>query len=213
MKITVIGATGMIGSRVTAEAVRRGHHVIAVSRNASPAAAPVSDSVTSLTADVSDTAQLAKAMTDADAAVLSVRPAPGAEDTLPDLTGSALDAAADAGTRILVVGGAGPLRSPNAPDRAVVDNPAYVPSAWRPIAAASTAQLRQCEAHPGADWTYLSPSALLEPGERTGVYRRGTDTLLTNEFGTSRISAENLACAILDELEARGPDRWFTAAE
>ena len=33
MKITVIGATGMIGSRVVAEAARRGHEVTAVSRS------------------------------------------------------------------------------------------------------------------------------------------------------------------------------------
>ncbi len=211
MKIAVIGATGMVGNCVTAEAVRRRHNVVAVSRNANPA--PSSGSVTLVAADVSDTAGLTRVLKDVDVAVLSVRTAAGDEDRLPGLTRSALDAAADAGTRILVVGGAGPLRSPDEPDRAVVDNPTYVPSIWRSIAAASTAQLRQCEVHPAADWTYLSPPALLEPGDRAGTYRRGTDTLLTDEAGTSRISAEDLACAILDELEHRSPDRWFTVAE
>lgn len=211
MKIVVIGATGMVGSRVTAEAVRRGHQVVAVSRNAGPAPAP--GSVTVVAADVSDTMELTQVMKGADVAVLGVRPAPGAEDTLPGLTRSALDAAADAGTRILVVGGAGPLRSPDDPDRAVADDPAYVSPVRRSVAAASTEQLRQCEAHSAADWVYLSPPALLEPGERTGTYRRGTDTLLTDGTGASRVSAEDLACAVLDELGDRGPDRWFTVAE
>lgn len=211
MKIVVIGATGMVGRRVTTEAVRRGHRVVAVSRNAKPA--PARDSVTAVAADVSDTAALTRAMTGADVAVLSVRPAPGAENTLPGLTRSALDAATDAETRIVVVGGAGPLRSPDDPDRVVADDPAYVSPAWRSIAAAGAAQLLQCEGHTAADWTYLSPPALLQPGERTGTYRRGTDTLLTDETGASRISAEDLACAVLDELVDRGPDRWFTVAE
>ncbi|MDG4865255.1 NAD-dependent epimerase/dehydratase family protein, partial [Streptomyces sp. T-3] len=36
MKIVVIGATGMVGSRVTDEAARRGHSVTGVSRRPAP---------------------------------------------------------------------------------------------------------------------------------------------------------------------------------
>ncbi|WP_416382691.1 MULTISPECIES: hypothetical protein [Nocardia] len=78
-------------------------------------------------------------------------------------------------------------------------------------ALASLTQLRVCEPHP-ARWTYLSPPALLEPGERTGRYRRGTTTLLLDADGRSRISAEDLAVAVLDELENPGGDRHFTVA-
>lgn len=99
------------------------------------------------------------------------------------------------------------MRSPDDPDLLVADNPAYVPAEWRAVAAAGTAQLRTCEAHPEADWVYLSPPALLEPGDRTGRYRRGTDTLLTGADGRSWISAEDLAVAVLDELESSGPER------
>ncbi|WP_432280693.1 hypothetical protein [Streptomyces luomodiensis] len=95
-------------------------------------------------------------------------------------------------------------------DRLVVDNPAYVPAEYRAVALAGVAQLRVCQAHAGADWVYLSPPALLEPGARTGRYRRGTNTLLTAADGRSWISAEDLAVAVVDELETPGPERHIT---
>ncbi|GAB3116661.1 hypothetical protein GCM10027055_26570 [Janibacter alkaliphilus] len=65
---------------------------------------------------------------------------------------------------------------------------------------------------PDAAWAYLSPPALLEPGTRTGRYRRGTTTLLTAQDGKSWISAEDLAVAVVDELEQPGADRHITVA-
>ncbi|GAB2884739.1 hypothetical protein GCM10022245_20270 [Streptomyces mayteni] len=70
-------------------------------------------------------------------------------------------------------------------------------------------QVVACRAH-SADWAYLSPPALLAPGRRTGTYRRGTTTLLVDAEGVSRVSAEDLAVAVLDELENLGEDRHFT---
>lgn len=87
------------------------------------------------------------------------------------------------------------------------------PAAWRAFADASTDQLRACERHADAAWSYLSPPALLEPGRRTGNYRRGTTTLLVGPDGTSRITAEDLAVAAVDELERPGTDRHFTVNE
>ena len=51
------------------------------------------------------------------------------------------------------------------------------------------------------NWAYLSPAALLEPGERTGAYRLDGDDLVVGADGTSRISMEDLAVALLDEAE------------
>ncbi|AYY13763.1 NAD-dependent epimerase/dehydratase family protein [Actinobacteria bacterium YIM 96077] len=198
MKITVIGATGMVGTRVTDEAVRRGHQVTAICRN--PGTDGLPSGVTTVAADANDAVTLRSLLADTDVAVLSVRPAPGFEATLAAVTTAVLDAAAATGTRVLVAGGAGPLRSPNRPDLLVADDPAYVPAEYSAIAAASTDQLRACQSHPDATWTYLSPPALLAPGERTGIYRRGTETLLIDDDGISRISAEDFAIAVLDEL-------------
>ncbi|RSN60786.1 NADH-flavin reductase [Amycolatopsis sp. WAC 04182] len=203
MKIAVVGATGMAGSRIVAEAVSRGHHVTAVFRR-TPPAFPHPD-VEVVRGDVTDTGHMSAVFGGVDAVVGATRPAPGAEKTVAATVTALLDAAA--GTRVLIVGGAGPLRSPSG--GLVIDDPAFVPPAWRTIASASTCQLQACEAHAG-DWVYLSPPAMLEPGVRTGVYRRGTTTILTKEDGSSGISAEDLAVAVVDELENPSGGRHFT---
>jgi putative NADH-flavin reductase len=50
-------------------------------------------------------------------------------------------------------------------------------------------------------WTYISPAALLEPGSRTGVYRTGGDQLLVDADGHSRITIDDYAVALVDEIE------------
>jgi putative NADH-flavin reductase len=47
----------------------------------------------------------------------------------------------------------------------------------------------------------MSPAALIEPGERTGTFRLGGDQLVTDSRGPSRISAEDFAIALLEEVE------------
>jgi len=210
MKVAVIGATGMVGSRVTSEAVRRGHDVTAVSRNV-PAHIHVAQ-VRWVAADANDRDSLGPLLSAADAAVLTIRAAAGSESTLASTTAGVLAAASTAGTRLLIVGGAGPLHSPNRPGVLAIDDPDYVPPGWRALATASVDQLRACRQQVAAEWTYLSPPAVLMPGERTGSYRRGTDTLLVDERGRSQISAEDLAVAVLDELEAPSGLRHLTVA-
>ncbi|WP_174188603.1 NAD(P)-dependent oxidoreductase [Nocardia barduliensis] len=207
MKIAVVGATGMVGSRVVSEAASRGHELVAVFRRQRPATLP--PGVTAVEGDANDPGQMSGLFHGADAIVAATRPALGQEHTVTATTAALLDAAATTRTRILVVGGAAPLRNPGRPDRLVLDSPEYVPEAIRPIAAASVAQWETCRAH-AADWVYLSPPAVLEPGRRTGIYRRGTTTLVTSADGASRISAEDLAVAVLDELENPGESEHFT---
>ncbi|OKK18862.1 NADH-flavin reductase [Streptomyces sp. CB02488] len=214
MNITVFGATGMVGSRLVTEAVARGHRVTAASRH--PDAAR-SAAVIPVTVDAGAPAEqrdaaLDEALGTVGAALLAIRPAPGQEDSIAPLTSAVLDAAGRAGVRVLVIGGAGPLRSPRDPGLLVIDDPDHVPAAWRAVAEASTTQLRTCHEHGYGDWAYLSPPSLLEPGIRTGTYRRGTTTLLTEPDGTSRISAEDLAVAALDEIEHPRGERHFTVA-
>jgi hypothetical protein len=203
VKIAVIGATGMVGSRVVAEALARGHDVTAVSRRPT-----TTTGVHVVQGDATDRELMDELLSGVDSAVLATRPQPGDESAVGPNTTTLLDAALATQTRILVVGGAAPLRSPDSPIL-VLDDSRYVPTHIRPIAAASARQFEVCRSHP-ADWVYLSPPALLEPGERTGTYRRGRDVLLTDQDGASRISAEDLAVAVLDELAEPGPDRHFT---
>ena len=210
MKVVVIGATGMVGRRLVAEASYRGHQVAAAARR--PHSSSVA-SVTALSVDVEEPALLDAAVLGADAIILAIRPHAGEEWRIGPLTAAVLDAAARAGAPLLVIGGAGALRSPSEAGGLVVDDDVYVPTDWRAVAMASVDQLRACEAHENARWAYLSPPANLEPGVRSGEYRRGTTMLLTDADGRSRIDVEDLAVAALDEIESPGADRHFTVVE
>lgn len=195
MRIAVVGATGMAGRAVVREATRRGHEVRGISR--STGTDVLRDEVT-------------LALAGSDAVVLSVRFPPGSEHLVGPATARVLDAAERVGVRVLVIGGAAPLESPAG--GLVVDDPRFVPPQWRTVALASLEQLRVCREHPWQRWTYLSPSAVFDDGEPTGGYRRGQTRLLVDAEGASRVSASDLALAVLDELETPGADRHLTVA-
>ncbi|WGW11927.1 NAD(P)H-binding protein [Saxibacter everestensis] len=211
MKIAVIGATGMAGSRIAAEAARRGHAVSGFSRSGgSDERSP--DGFELFTANATDPKVMSRIAAQHDVIVLATRPAPGTEDDANRLVTTVLDAALNLGRRVVVIGGAGPLQSPDCSGQLVIDDPRFVPQQWRTIAQASLDQFNACTTHP-ADWTYLSPPALFGPGTRTGSYRRGGNQILIDVNGDSRISAEDLAIAALDEIENPQPGlRHFTVA-
>lgn len=211
MRIAVIGATGMAGSRIAAEGTDRGHIITGISRTvgAQQRAIP---GPTFCSADATDSEAMARVAAEHDVIVVATRPEPGTEDDVGTSTTIILDAAKKFDRRVLVIGGAGPLRSPDDSDRLVIDDERFVPEQWRAIAQASVEQFKTCVGHLAA-WTYLSPPALFAPGERTGTYRRGGGTLLIDPKGVSRISAEDLAIAAVDELENPQPGlRHFTVA-
>lgn len=212
MRIAVFGATGMAGTAIVSEALTRGHHVIAASRRISTATTST-ERLDARAVDVANPDAVDAVLTDADVAVLTIRLAPGEEDQLAPLTCSFLDVAARHGRRVLIVGGSAPLRSPNHPDRMLIDDPDYVPEAWKQIAQASLDQFHACQEHSYNNWVYLSPPAIFEPGERSGNYQRGTTTLLTDTNGASRITAPDFAIAVLDELEQPCNDQHFTVAQ
>lgn len=100
--------------------------------------------------------------------------------------------------RLLVVGGAGSLQVDSG--GRLVDQPDF-PAAWKEGALKTAAFLDALRAEPDLDWTFVSPAAELSSGERRGRYRIGEDRLLTDEQGASRISLEDYAVAMLDEIE------------
>lgn len=210
MNIAVIGATGMAGSAIVNEALSRGHDVTAVSRHAQGSGIDLLRTVALDIASPDASAELAHALSEVDAVVLAVRPSPGSEDLMGPMTTAVLDAAELARLRVLVVGGSAPLRSPDDPDRLLINDTRYIPEAWRPIAGASLVQFRVCMEHSHTRWTYFSPSAIFEPGESAGAYRRGTTTLLTDNHGQSRVTPGDLALAVVDEIEQPGDDPHVT---
>jgi len=100
---------------------------------------------------------------------------------------------------LVVVGGAGSLEV--APGVELVDTPAF-PDEYKAAALAHRETLRTLKkAADGLDWTYFSPAALIQPGERTGKFRLGTDQLVVDTDGNSSISVEDYAVALVDEIE------------
>ncbi|GAA3556501.1 NAD(P)-dependent oxidoreductase [Nonomuraea rosea] len=199
MRITVFGAAGAVGGRVVAEALSRGHDVTAVVRD--PARFPLLHPAAHARAgDASDIGDVAALSAGQDLVISATRPPPGHENDLVTTAEALLAGLAGTGVRLLLVGGAAGLTVPGGGGLTVVDTPDF-PPAWRPIALACNAQLDACRAEQGVDWAYLSPPALLEPGERTGTYRIGADELLVDAAGRSAISMEDFAVALLDEAE------------
>jgi putative NADH-flavin reductase len=199
MKIALIGATGYIGSKLLDEAASRGHDVTAlVSR---PENVPALPGVQAVRVDVQDGTALAAHLAGLDA-VISAFSGHAQQDVHGYYVrgiGQVIAAAKAARVpRLLVVGGAGSLEV--APGVQLVDTPAF-PAQWKATAEGARDALNLLRAEQGLDWTMLSPAAHLEPGTRTGIFRLGADSLLTDAEGNSRISVEDYAVAMIDELE------------
>jgi hypothetical protein len=181
----VIGATGNVGQRIVAEAERRGHETVAISRSGHKVG-----NGHAVQADLTDRAGIAQAIAGAGAVVLSVK-FQGLD------VGNLLDALKDA-KRVLIVGGAASLYV--APGLQLIDTEGF-PDFIKVEAEPARQALARLEQGEDLDWTFLSPSIFFEPGERTGSFRLGQDELLTAESGRSHISYEDYAVALLDEIE------------
>ncbi|TBW54646.1 NAD(P)-dependent oxidoreductase [Marinobacter halodurans] len=187
--IALIGASGNVGQRLLNELVSRKHRVTAIARN--PDNIPVVQGVTAVRGDVNDAAALAAVLKGHDAVISSVR----FLDSEPQVL---IDAVRASGVkRYLVVGGAASLLV--ASGQRLLDQPEF-PVEYKAEATAGTVFLDALKAVDDLDWTFLSPSALFVPGERTGAFRLGKDELLVGENGSS-ISYEDFAVAMVDEIE------------
>ncbi len=188
MNITVIGATGMVGSKVAAQAVGRGHAVTAVTRSGKA----VEGAARSIAADLSDTAAVVDLIDSSDATVIAVPTDRAGGD--PEVVINAhrdLIAAAPTG-RLLVVGGAGSLVVDGVQ---LKDTPDF-PAAYRSEAEAFSTVLDLYRASQGLDWTLISPAPQIAPGEAAAEYRTAGDSP-AGDF----VSSGTFAVAILDELE------------
>jgi putative NADH-flavin reductase len=205
LRVVLFGAGGMVGSRIAKEALARGHHVVAVQRN--PGGLDLDGRhVMTVSGDATDPASVAELARGADivASAVSPRNPPGA-NTLPRAAAALLAGTRKAGVkRLVVVGGAGSLSV--GPSKRLIDSSDF-PAEYRPEAQehvdALTVFRRDGQ---GVDWTFVSPSAMIFPGKRTGKYQAGTDDLLVDSSGQSQISAEDYAIAFVDELE-RGDNK------
>lgn len=189
MHVAVIGASGRVGSRIVRELVDRGHTVTGICRH--PENVAKLAGVTARRGDVLDRDGLADLVRGHDAVVSSVM-------CLQSDPGILLDAMRASGVkRYLVVGGAGSLEV--APGLRLIDSPEFPPD-YKPEAGAGAAFYDLLLTVDDLDWTFVSPSYVFVPGERTGQFRLGTHELLMKD-GVSTISFEDYAIALVDEIE------------
>ncbi|MHA7961601.1 NAD(P)-dependent oxidoreductase [Streptomyces sp. L500] len=201
-KIALFGATGTIGSRVLREALDRGHQVTAVVRD--PAKLTEQHpNLTVTTGDVLDPASVAAVAKGQDVVVSAVGggDGPGHLATIKPAAESlvaGLRTLGDAAPRLIAVGGAGSLRTP---DGKLVWDAEGLPEFLLQIMHAHGDALDFYRTVSDVRWTNVSPAGLIEPGERSGAYRTALDDLVVNAEGKSRISTEDYAVALIDEIE------------
>ena len=192
MKIALFGATGMVGSRIAAEATARGHQVTSLSRSTG--------------GDLADASAVRAAAADHDVLVSATGPSRTGDPHEPwlDAVSTLIDNAGDA--RVLFVGGAGSLLTPDG--TRLLDTDGFPPE-YLGEATTGAAALDLFRAAPDSvDWTFVSPAPVIAPGERTGSYATSLDTP-AGDF----ISAEDYAVVLLDEIEEpRHRRQRFTAA-
>ena len=180
MNISVIGAAGMVGSAIVAEAKDRGHQVTSYTRSGSAGTSAL---------DLANTVALVEVINSSEATVISV--ASRDDYSAAIAAHRALIAAAPTG-RFLIVGGAGAL---NAGEGLLLDSPDF-PEEYLPEAKTFAAVLDDYRAASGLNWTMLAPSPMIAPGARTGDYRTEQDTP-AGMF----VSTQDFAVATIDEIE------------
>jgi putative NADH-flavin reductase len=203
--IAIVGGTGYTGTNIAREAVSRGHEVVSWSRRLPET--PI-DGVRYETGDAADAGAI---LPGADVAVLALSPRGELAERGRQLALYQRYAAtaAEAGVRLVVIGGFSSLRpAPGEPRFAEGD----IAEEYRDEALEgdSIRQWLQEAAPEGLDWTFVSPAGAYgawAPGERTGRYRLGGEVALFDDEGRSEISGPDLAVAVLDEIEAHAHAR------
>ncbi len=203
MKIALIGATGFVGAAILKEALSRGIYVTAIVRN--PEKLKTQNNLTIVKGDVMDSDSLSQLLKGNDVVVSAYN----AGWTNPDLynefmkgSKSIQEAVKKSGVKRLIVnGGAASLFI--APNVQIVDTPQF-PAEWKPGALAARDYLNILKKEDQLNWTYVSPAIEMNPGtprERKGTYRTGLHNPVFDANNKSTISVEDLAVAIVDEVE------------
>jgi uncharacterized protein len=199
MKIAIFGANGRIGSRIVNEALNRGHDVTALIRHPETYTV-INPRLKVARVDLFKTQDVETGAFNQDVVVCAYGNSQGMPpSTITELTVPLINGMKQTDTkRLIIVGGAGSLEV--APGVQLVDTPNF-PEAYKPTALAHREALKIYLKEKELDWTYLSPAAEIAPGERTGIFRIGTNKLLSDAQGKSFITMEDYAVAVINEIE------------
>ncbi len=189
-RIALIGASGKIGSKIAAELVSRGHTVTGVARN--PEKIPAQKGVTAVAGDFTNPQAIAGALKGHDAIISAASFIPGqAEQLIASVRASGVK-------RFLMVGGAASLQTEDG--KKVIDG-LTLPDAWKAPIMEGIRTLGLLRDVKDVDWTFFSPAIQIGPGERTGKFRLGKEQVVKDAEGNSKISYDDYAIAMVDELE------------
>ena len=212
-RITVLGGSGYAGAALVAEARKRGHEVTSVSR-AAPAS-PV-DGVEHVEGSVLDADVLDRVLEGRDVVVCALSPRGDMAGKVEGVVTDLVSRLAGTPTRLGYIGGASSLLTEEGGPSLWDVSKEHVPDEVRPEVQTGLDTFALLQGSPESlDWFYVSPpqdfgSWLGTPS--TGSYTLGGDVLLRNADGASTISADDLALAIVDEIETPAHRRKrFTA--
>lgn len=213
-KVAVIGATGFVGRQVVNELINRGYAVNAIARDSSKVEAK--NNVTATSADVNNVDELAKVLEGNDAVINTFNAGwtnPNLYDDFLNGSRNIEKAVEKSGVkRFITVGGAGSLYIDG---HQLVDGPDF-PDDIKPGAQAARDYLNEIKNNETLDWTFFSPAIEMHPGTagvRKGTYRTALENPVFDEEGRSILSVEDVAVALVDELEQnKFVKQRFTAA-
>jgi len=188
--IALVGASGNIGTKIAGELLSRGHTVTGIARN--PEKITAQEGLTAVAGDIMEPEKLAEILKGHDAVIC-------ASSFIPNESEKLLEAVRKSGVeRFLMVGGAASLynekgekvwESLELPEEVMT----YIKEGMRAL------DLLREEG--GLEWTFFSPAVFIGPGERTGKFRLGKDNVVADANGESKISYDDYAIAMVDELE------------
>ena len=202
-KVAVIGATGFVGTQVVKELANRGYFVNALARNTSKI--EESENVKAVTADIYNTAELSEILKGNDAVISAFNPGWTNPNIFEDFLKGAESiekAVEESGVkRFITVGGAGSLYI--AEGLQLIDTPEF-PAEIKPGAEAARQYLEMIKKNENLEWTFFSPAIEMHQGTagvRKGTYRTALENPVFDENGRSVLSVEDVAVALVDELE------------
>ncbi|WP_185217889.1 NAD(P)-dependent oxidoreductase [Sphingobacterium mizutaii] len=203
MKVALIGATGFVGSHILEELVHRNMEVTAIARDVE--SLKNKPHVLAVQMDVMHDNSLGSALNGNDVVISAFNAGwtnPEIYDDYLEGSRHILKELKETGIkRFIVIGGAGSLLDEN--DNRLVDDPNF-PKEIKPGALAAADFYEVIQREEELDWTFISPAIEMNPskkGKRTGKYRTGTDHPVFDHDGHFNISVEDLAVAVVDEVE------------
>jgi putative NADH-flavin reductase len=200
MRVAIIGASGNIGSAIREEALTRGHDVTAIVRHPEKIASS-NPRLTVVKGDIlSD--KVDSLVRGHDAVISAYNPGWANPNIAADTTtgyNAIIEGVKKAGVkRLLVVGGAGSLEV--SPGVQLIDT-TEVPPLIKSAILALRGVLYSLRKEQALEWTFFSPAGTIAPGDRTGKFRLGKDQIIKDSKGESKISTQDYAMAMIDELE------------